>query len=96
MANVIYKYGVPLADNSLVAMPDGADILGVGIQEGDRIVVWASVDPDAPAVSRTFFVRGTGHEIPSVDAQYLGTVRQIGGGFGHPVFYWHVFDGGVG
>ena len=87
----IYKYEIPVpesdAHGSDVTMPAAARILTVAAQ-GDRIYVWAAVDPGAPLEARRFWIHGTGHDM-SISARaypFLGTVF-----LGAMVF--HVFGG---
>ncbi len=80
---------------SLAAMPKGARVLSVGVQDcringvrNARIMVWAMIDPSAEIVQHRFPVYGTGHEIDAEDmGLFIGTVFTE-----HLVC--HVFDGG--
>jgi len=69
-------------------MPCGAEILQIQAQ-GNDIVFWAIVDPNAPMEERTFHVINTGRALPRVDYEdgivYMGTV-QIN------EVVWHVFE----
>ncbi len=82
----IYKYPIALqADATEVAMPRGAEVVSVAVQNGTSIVVYAIVNT---AESRTedvyFTVRGTGQILVGSEGEFIGTVN-IG------PFYWHVF-----
>ena len=85
----IWKFDLTLADESHVEMPDNAKILHVDHQPPDlgTIQIWAEVETENPKNMRTLFVRGTGHELPSPVAKYIGTVLAS-------PYTWHVFDGG--
>jgi hypothetical protein len=98
MARRIYKYElVPVPNQDLIGyhpeihvqMPRGAEILHVDAQ-GDRMYVWAVVDPDGELARYTFIVVPTGGEVawpihPFIP--HLGTVLMHGGSL-----VWHVFS----
>lgn len=70
---VIWKF--PLPDiRSTVPMPVGASVLSVQYQ-GDQLCLWAMVDPVRSHELRVFEMFGTGHQIPSAGAVYVGTVQ---------------------
>ena len=83
----IWKFEVPAASLP-IAMPQGAKILSAGVQ-GESIMIWALVIPDAKVIRRYLFVYGTGHQVPhkNHNLPLIGTVF-----LGSLVF--HVFDGG--
>lgn len=75
----IYKYPVPLNDDSAIDMPEGAQVLTVQMQH-EQVWIWALVDPDAPMVTRRFHIVGTGHPIEHPDTlTYIGTFQVSGG-----------------
>ncbi len=83
----IWKFEIPVHD-FLVQMPKGAEILSAGVQ-GEQIMVWVRVNPDAKHVVRRLPIYGTGHEIefrdsdlPLIDTVFMGPL------------VFHVFDGG--
>lgn len=80
----IYKYTLPLADATVLQMPDGAKVLSVQIQ-ARQICLWAMVDPSHPLVGRSFSIRGTGQPILWDNDTYIGTVQLDG-------FVWHIFE----
>lgn len=88
----IFKYQIvpePGATAADVEMPHGARLLSVGAQ-GDDMVVWAIVDPQAKAVVRRFAVYPTGlTEVPAHPGRFLGTVMFEGGRL-----VFHVFEVG--
>lgn len=85
---VIYKY--PLDKTMTHEMPEGAEVLHVGIQP-QGLTLWALVkvehpDHEGPQETRTFRVYGTGHPIADqVPQDYIGTVQD-------GLFVWHVFE----
>lgn len=87
MTQSIWKYQIPW-NLPQVIMPRGAKILTVKLKGAD-LCVWAVVDREAPTVTHTFHIIGTGwistDELPV--SAYLGTVQEL-------AFVWHVFDGG--
>lgn len=76
----VFKYEIPIADQPLVRLPLGAQILSVG-QQSDQLFLWAMVDPaEMRTKHHAFRVAGTGHEIADVDElKFLGTVQIDGG-----------------
>ena len=84
---VIWKFEAQTTDILRIKMPEGAKVIRVGTQKSFHICLWVLVDPEAPKVSRMFYVVGTGHPIPKLYLTlYLGTV------FDGP-YVWHVFGG---
>jgi hypothetical protein len=95
VTTAVWKFHIPLDDDSTVEMPRYAQVLHVGLDPADppgshaRIAVWAYVLTDQPLWPHRFHVRGTGHEVsPARWRQYVGTVIDT-------PFVWHVFDGEV-
>lgn len=83
----IWKY--PLTAASGLRMPQGARLLAVQVQAED-VCLWALVDPEAPMVTRTIRVFGTGHTVRLAPTDtYIGTFQLSGG-----ALVFHVFDGG--
>jgi len=79
----IYKYTVyPWVKTP---MPQGACVLSVG-EQGDAIVAWAIVDPDAPMVQRDISGFPTGCLAPPATAVFIGTVQRRDG------LVFHFFD----
>ena len=73
----VYKYSVPIADNPVIPLPEGAKVLSVGAQDYE-VKLWALVDPDKPMVSRNFRLAGTGHDIEGNNLHFIGTVIMNG------------------
>lgn len=76
----VYKYFLPLNDGDVVSivMPDGAEILHFGEQNGG-FMLWALVDPDKPVSPRKIRIAGTGHDIDESIERYIGTTMLHGG-----------------
>ena len=86
----IFKYEMPITDNPLVEMPEGAKVLSFNTQNGVPCI-WALVDPAAKKVVREFYIYGTGHKIYTDNRQilpdYIGTIVTMGG-----ALVWHLFQ----
>lgn len=94
----VWKFTLPqpsITGRSFIDMPAAVDPFSVGLQ-GDQMVVWAMVDPDAEVEEgykatgpRRFIVVNTGPPISSFPkgAKFLGTVTTANG------IVWHVWDG---
>lgn len=72
--DVIYKYGVTLADAG-IDMPAGAELLDIGWQQRG-VVVWARVNPEQPTVKRRVVCAMTGEALNPAwrGAKHIGTV----------------------
>ena len=79
----VWKFTLELVDYQVVAMPDGARIIHCADQMG-ALCIWAEVDTDAPMVSRTVAVVGTGHRL--VGGHHVGSVMQREG-----LLVWHIY-----
>ena len=81
----IWKYELEITPEQRIEMPFRAEMLTVQNQ-GDRICLWALVDPTLHKVLRDISIIGSGLETGiSFPGNYLGTV-QIGR------LVWHVFE----
>lgn len=80
----IYKYEVPMADEFIISLPVGAEILTIQIQH-DLYMLWAIVDAVRKAENRTIIIRGTGHPLPDRPIKHISTVQQKS-------FVWHFFE----
>jgi len=85
--NTIWKFPLTITDQNEIEMPKGAELLTVQMQHGEP-QLWASVDPQAPKVSRRIMVHGTGHPVDLFNV-YLATFQTMGG-----YLVFHVFDAG--
>jgi hypothetical protein len=82
----VWKFPFEVADQVVLRMPEGAEVLDVQAQDGVP-TLWAVVDVDAPLVERRFELRGTGHPLGDI-GPYVGTFQLLGGGF-----VGHLFEG---
>lgn len=81
----IYKY--KMMPWVTTKMPKGAQVLSVA-EQGEDMVVWASVDETAPLVNRDIGGIPTGGEAPGRRAVFIGTVQR------HDGLVFHFFDFG--
>jgi hypothetical protein len=73
----IWKYHLAVVDSQDVEMPRGATILAVQAQD-DVPCIWALVDPEKPAETRTILTFGTGHPIDNrvaMSSRHIGTYQ---------------------
>lgn len=80
----IYKYKLKITDIQCVSLPEGAELLSVGNQNGN-LCLWARVDPDRPEETLTIEIIGTGNPIPEAKRSFIGTVII-------DPFVWHVYE----
>ena len=73
MTRVVWKYALLYPGVTTVFIPEGAEVLTVGMQGAD-LVLWALVDPDARQTARDFWVLMTGERVSAAPGRYLGTV----------------------
>jgi len=86
MLKTIYKYELPVKDDFVLQLPEGAEILHIGTQY-NRPNLWALVDPNAPKKPIKFIGAGTGHPLPAdCTLKYLGTAIML-----DDRFVFHVF-----
>lgn len=85
--NAVWKYALAIDDAQTIEIPEGAELLTVGNQNGE-LVLWARVNPSGDPVRREILIRGTGHPIGGWP--YVGSAQ-----FADGLLVWHVFDGGV-
>lgn len=86
----IWKYRLPTENEPVLEMPEGAEVINVDVQDATPCL-WAIVNPEAAAVSRKFYIRGTGHPLgDAAGKKHLGTfqLHQFA-----PPLVFHVFDG---
>jgi len=85
----IWKYPLEIADEQVVPMPIGAQLLAVQVQ-GERPFLWALVNPNLPKAQRFLATFGTGHHVPPNDhLTYVATYQVHQGSL-----VFHVFDRG--
>jgi len=78
----IFKYEIKLVDN-FAEIPVGAKILHVNVQ-GNKLFVWANVNPTQKKVPWKFKILGTGMCVPDDEYDYITTVFMGS-------LVWHVF-----
>lgn len=87
---VIHKYPLPINDEPVIEMPDGAECLHAGLDPAGTPCIWALVYTDRPMRRHWFHVFGTGHQIDDTDRRTMGAHL---GSFVHMgQFVWHVFE----
>jgi hypothetical protein len=89
----VYKYTLGGRDEETINMPKGARIIHCAMQN-EHPQLWAIVDPDLqPAERRTFYIRGTGHDLPKNDRYDPAVLTHIGTFLMHAgAFVFHVFE----
>lgn len=82
----IYEYAVPVSDDFVVSIPEGAVFLDVQLKENNGGKMWWLIDSTATERERRFCVCPTGYPISdAVDLTYLGT-------FQTGKWCWHLFE----
>jgi hypothetical protein len=85
----IWKFEFKIDDNVDIEMPEYAQILHVDVQlqRGRENVpvgqpqwneipcIWSRVDTERPMVKRRFFLTGTGHNLPDILLEHIGTFK---------------------
>lgn len=82
----IYKYQFDISGIVTIEMPVGAQVLSFDTQNNTP-TLWALVEPKADIEKRTFYIFGTGRDVPDNfdGSDHIGTV-QIDG------MVWHLFE----
>ena len=81
----VWKYPLEITDYQALSVPRGALPLCVQTQS-DRPRLWMRLNPSAPQKQMDIFIHGTGHELESPSAKYLGTFQM-----GEEELVFHVF-----
>lgn len=84
----VWKFPLSTDSATTVPMPKGAEILTLQMQGGSPCI-WAKVDPNAEIERRAFRIFGTGHGLPPMKLDYVGTFQVNDGG--SPLVF-HVFE----
>lgn len=84
----IWKYPIDTTDEQTVKMPCDAEILCVQMQCGQPCL-WALVDPEKTTAPVKIRIYGTGHPLPDIWGDYVGTYQSSGGGGVFHVFRVH-------
>lgn len=82
---VIHRYEIPV-DDQVHQITIGHGLLHVAAREYDVVEVWAHAPTDGNAMTRTFFVVGTGQACP-VGSWHAGTAITPDG-----QFVWHLLE----
>lgn len=93
----VHKYQLPLLNSFTLAMPEGAEVVHVGVQNG-KPVLFAMVDLNASTSDRLFWMFASGQSVPEQVGplsvgRYLGTIltdSPVGNPNG---FVGHLFEG---
>ena len=87
MEKVVYKYKIEAFHETVIVMPEGAEILCSQVQCGNP-VIWVLVNPSNPPQERTVEVLGTGQAMfDDIKRNYIGTFQMREG---RNVF--HIFE----
>lgn len=84
---VIYKYPLRVTDFQEFDMPEGAEILSVGVVN-DELFLWAKVETDNEPEPRRIRIFGTGNPMRyEHKIKFIGTVLMYKGSL-----VWHVYE----
>ena len=83
MSHRIWKYPLEITDRQVINLPAGAWELSV-LTAGERLFLYALVDPDQPTEDMTIRIVGTGNPVEQDPGFFIGTVSM-------PPHVWHVF-----
>jgi len=82
----IHKYEFAITSYQKIAIPKGSKIIHAGLDPNNLPCIWVEVDPhEEEIVMEELFVLGTGHIMPALDLNHLGT-------FNADTFVWHVYE----
>ena len=82
----IWKYPLQVTDTQEIAMPGGAELLAVQMQN-DTPTLWARVDTVEPYAPRRIVIVGTGNPGWNGVGEYIGTFQMHGG-----ALVFHAFE----
>lgn len=80
----VWKYLLLFTGQNTIEMPIGSQVLSTQLQDG-KICLWVKTPDETFEEQRSFYVLGTGWEIPDECKDFIGTVQDRG-------FVWHVFE----
>ena len=86
MNNVIWKFELQFTDMQILAMPVGAKILDVQMQNGN-LQLWALCDNEMQNENRKIAIYGTGNPVPSNSGEHIATFQMSDGNL-----VFHVFE----
>lgn len=81
----IWKWSLRVADEQILELPEGAQILDVQIQ-GGMPQLWALVNPTAPKQPRNIAIYGTGHPVPENPGTYIASFQMHDGALAFHAF----------
>lgn len=76
----IAPFMVGVVHNLEVKLPEGSQILHVGLQ-GEKIMLWVLVDPKSKLCTRKILCVGTGHDVHTDSLRYIDTVHLMDDSF---------------
>lgn len=94
----VFKTQLEITDEQKVELQQGSSIVKIDVQDG-QLTLWYLCDPERELVEETFYVVGTGQQLPDTfPGIYIDTVEMHHfeedpdgqGGLGQS-FIWHVF-----
>jgi hypothetical protein len=79
----VWKYEISLETLQELQIPKGAILLSLqrqGHRKDDKLCLWCLVDTEEEKEARTFFLLGTGEELPTgIKYEYVGTIQYFSG-----------------
>jgi hypothetical protein len=83
----IHKYRLEITDHQKIFMPKKAQLLSVGVQQGECVYLWALVDMSIDHVEREIWIATTGapYSVPA-SLKFVGTFMLYDGDFVGHVF----------
>lgn len=82
----IWKFPFEIQEEVTIGMPRDAQILAVQVQDGVPCL-WALLFSTNPMETRRFRIYGTGYQVESYAANYVGTIQMEG-----ESLIFHVFE----
>ena len=80
----IHKYSISMGGETVLSIPENAEILGAGPDGHGSPSIWILLNPEAPTVTKTFVIRGTGHVVEN-NLWFVKTFKQT-------PYIWHLFE----
>lgn len=74
----VHKQILQIEDKQIIEVPVGAKLLHVGLQNS-QACIWYECETENMYESRTIYCFGTGHKMPEMDLNYIGTVIMLNG-----------------
>jgi len=87
LGTTVWKYSLETRDVQDVEMPKNANIIHCA-EQNNVICLWAEVEPDAPKITKTFYIVGTGWDHrPECLLRHVGSVVES-----HRPLVWHIYE----